>query len=195
MYDVLWTERVRMPQGLRRNALREATSDSHARLDGMIGEWSDAGSYETYLKGTIRFRRRVEAAMRGAAWPVAWTWRPTMLEEHVLADAADLGLEVDPPAGGAAPPGDVSTLFGMLYVVEGSALGAKFLRRRAARLGFDDHFGARHLWAMAGATGWYHFLAELEASPDFDLPRATASASATFAAALDSFGDASLALA
>lgn len=179
--------KAEMRQGTRRETLREATRDIHARLDDTVGELDDLSAYGAYLESTIRFRSEVETVLEEAAWPRDWTWRPVASRPHLLADAADLGIE--PPAGRAfmARPTNVSALFGILYVVEGSSLGAKILRRRAARLGLGDAFGARHLAAIAEGGGWRSFVTLLEESAEFEPAHAIASASATFATALDCY--------
>lgn len=176
-----------MRQNTRREALREATRDIHARLDETVGELDDLPAYRAYLFSTILFRSGVETALGEAAWPADWVWRPVTSRAHLLDDAADLGLQPWGTGAFIAPPADKCGLLGMLYVVEGSSLGAKILRRRAARLGLGDGYGARHLAVIAEGAGWRSFVTLLEESAEFDLDRAVASASATFAAALDCY--------
>lgn len=71
---------------------------------------------------------------------------------------------------------------GVLYVLEGSSLGAKLLRRDADKLGFDAHFGARHL-AKQDSASWKDFVARLDQCTAEDLASATEAAHATFAMA------------
>ena len=48
-------------------------------------------------------------------------------------------------------------------MLEGSALGARILVKRAASLGFSDAFGARHLCAQtADPTAWSRFVELLD---------------------------------
>lgn len=176
-----------MRKGTRRQELYAATRPVHDRLDETVGALDDLAAYRAYLGSTMRFRSGVEAALDAAAWPEAWTWRPVLVGRHLMVDAADLDVEVPMRSVRIATPSDVSALIGILYVIEGSSLGAKILRRRAARLGLRDDFGARHLALMAAGAGWPIFLALLEECPEFDLSHAVASATATFVAALDSF--------
>lgn len=81
---------------------------------------------------------------------------------------------------------DAAHAIGMLYVIEGSNLGAALLAPRAQALGLSDQFGARALAAQADALDeWRDFLAVLESTaltPAEELDCAQA-ARATFAAA------------
>jgi heme oxygenase len=50
------------------------------------------------------------------------------------------------------------------YVLEGSSLGARVLRRQAAALGMSAGHGARHLWAQTAAPeNWRAFVEALNA--------------------------------
>lgn len=151
----------------RRWQLRDATAQSHAALDAAVGSFDDRESYARYLTAIHAFRAPLNSDM-------------TPL---IAQDMADLGLPTFAPA--PAPSLDGSALLGRLYVLEGAALGGQILRKRAARLGYDDSFGARHL--AVTTQGWLAFLARLDAEPDYDAQAAIRSANATFALALDAF--------
>lgn len=92
--------------------------------------------------------------------------------ELIALDFADIGLTLPSPT--AAPlfqkAGDIdlATALGWLYVVEGSNLGAAFLLKYAAQLGFNENFGARHLAGAPEGRGlhWRTFMAALD---DIDL--------------------------
>lgn len=151
----------------RRWQLRDATAHSHAALDAAVGSFDDAGSYARYLTAIHAFR----APLNSDITPL------------VAQDMADLGLPV--PATHPAPQPKGSALLGQLYVLEGAALGGQILRKRAARLGYDETFGARHL--SVTAQGWLAFLARLDAEPEYDAQAAIDTANATFALALHAF--------
>lgn len=167
----------------RRFALRERTAAAHAALDEQVGRLDSMGRYADYLKGMLQFRAPVEEAV---ATPLV-DWRPRTLATAIRADLADLRLPVPAaPARRELHPYSAcpSGLLGILYVLEGAALGARLLYRDARALGLSDSHGARHLALQAADAGaWRGFLALLERSPVFDLDRAASAALATFALA------------
>jgi heme oxygenase (biliverdin-IX-beta and delta-forming) len=78
---------------------------------------------------------------------------------------------------------------GLLYVLEGSSLGARLIARQASRLGFDESFGARHLALQARSLeNWRIFLGLLEAVEPLDMSRAVNAAILTFRSAALAFG-------
>ncbi len=172
----------------RRFDLRERTRTVHERLDAAVGGFDTVEQYRRYLTGLARFRAAMDGAMQDVTWPVDWSFRPTELAASLEEDARDFQL---------APPEDInpdmdlsdgSILLGALYVLEGSTLGAQVLRQRAAALGLDDTFGARHLAVMSkDIAQWQSFLLLLDEAPNFDIERAAASANTVFALALQCF--------
>ncbi|MDH2327607.1 biliverdin-producing heme oxygenase [Cereibacter sp. SYSU M97828] len=151
----------------RRWQLRDATAHSHAALDAAVGAFDDSAGYARYLAAIHAFR----APLNSDITPL------------VALDMADLGIPAPAPA--PAPTLRGSALLGQLYVLEGAALGGQILRKRAARLGYDETFGARHL--AVTPQGWLAFLARLDAAPDYDAQEAARAANATFALALNAF--------
>ena len=92
-----------------------------------------------------------------------------------VAPQADLALDGD-------------RLFGALYVLEGSSLGARILFKRAQALGLSAAFGARHLALLSGSIdGWRSFLDRLEGADPFGLELAVTASHATFALARTAF--------
>lgn len=152
----------------------------------MIGPWPDRAAYGRYLAGQRQFRSGVEALEfcgHGLSWPME------TLGEAIDADCRDLGLASAIPDDSFADPSDTSEALGMLYVVEGAALGARLLVGRADALGLTASFGARHLAIQArGVTRWRDFLDRLETAAPFDLDRAAGAAMRTFAFAATAFG-------
>ncbi|GAB4065713.1 biliverdin-producing heme oxygenase [Ancylobacter sonchi] len=167
----------------RRHALRALTKDAHAELDASVGGFDSRLDYVRYLKGQYVFRHAAEAGLDRVTWPAEFgDWRPKPLTALLRADLDDLDVELPPapPALDIAP----ADLLGVLYVLEGSGLGARVLHRRAAEIGFDEATGARHLAAQAGdRDSWPTFLTQLEAAEPFDMDRTVGAALATFAAA------------
>lgn len=167
-----------------RTTLRQHTADIHARLDSIAGDLGSVARYRAFLVGSYRFRSIVEPALDAAEF-----WPMLPLLPHLARDLEDLGIT--PPA--AAPPIHLPTSsaqLGALYVLEGSALGARLLQRRAAALGFDARCGARHLARqVADPARWPRFLRLLETSPGVDRIAALAAAQAAFERALDSYAE------
>ena len=161
----------------RRFWLREQTSDAHHALDQAIGPLDARDAYLNYLRRIYAARAGVEAAL-DAAPRTGHT--PEPLAALLTLDLADLGCE--PPAvrafSGQALSG--SAALGVAYVLEGSALGARFLQPQAHALGFTPDFGARHLGAQTASPGWKAFLRALETAPTFDADEAAGAATAVF---------------
>lgn len=166
-----------MTASARRFALRARTAEAHAALDARVGPLDSAAAYGRYLRGIHAFRAPVDRAL--AELPDA----PLPITALIEADMAAAGVA----ALGARDfdlPGDPSARAGIAYVLEGSALGARFLYPRARALGQ----ASGHLAAQAGdRQAWPAFCARLEAVEPFDAEAAAGAALATFGFALDAF--------
>ncbi|PZQ47304.1 MAG: hypothetical protein DI556_17685 [Rhodovulum sulfidophilum] len=165
-----------------RGLLRAETADLHARLDAEAA-FTDLRGYGRYLRGTRRFRHAVEQGLGGDEG-----WRPTRLADLAAADLADLGIAEEAPdlAPGRRP--DASAAWGVFYVLEGSALGARFLLGRATALGLGPEHGARHLHAQTAERGrWARFVERLDTDPGIDPEAARAGARAAFELALAAY--------
>ncbi|MFT4012204.1 MAG: biliverdin-producing heme oxygenase [Paracoccus sp. (in: a-proteobacteria)] len=172
-----------MRQNSLRHSLMNRTRDLHRRLDQGLGEFAAPQDYHAYLRGSFAFRTALEAVL-----PLAQGWPMLALSQSLRADLGDLDL--DPPEPPRAPElaATHSALAGALYVIEGSALGARVLQRRAQALGFGPDHGARHLDLQTrDRARWPQFLAWLESQPA-DEDQAVASANAVFALALAAHG-------
>lgn len=166
----------------RRFALRDGTAAAHRALEDLVGPLDSEAGYRRYVNGLYAGRAPVEAALAAADWPAEFgDWRPVMLAPLLRQDAADLGDAAPPPTDAYVIADGASGLLGVLYVLEGSALGAQLLVKQARAMGLSEAFGARHLSVQAGTmTSWTRFLSVLDAADGFDEERAVASANTVF---------------
>lgn len=172
-----------------RFALRDLTRGDHERLDALVGEFSDTDAYERYLEGMAVFRGAIERALENVDYPESFgSWRPSFIFRQLEQDLKDLGRDAPDASLLFDLPDDEDGLLGVLYVLEGSALGARLLVRRAAALGFSADQGARHLAAQTSRPeSWGNFVALLDGMVPAGLERAAEAARATFQAAIDAF--------
>lgn len=181
-----------MQKDNRRWQLRERTTQAHEALDSLIGTFDSDGSYRAYLSGMAAFRLGVEPLLAADRLPPALAgYQPSLIGDELLRDLDDLGLERPEPAPmpGIGDCGD--SLFGVLYVLEGSALGARLLVKSAEKLGFDGSRGARHLVRQSAELDtWRDYLKRLDEAEGLDIERAADAASRTFDAARGAFGTA-----
>ncbi|MFT8643109.1 biliverdin-producing heme oxygenase [Gluconacetobacter sp.] len=155
-----------MYQPANRSRLRDATHSRHVILDTLVGRIDSAAAYLAYLSGIAAFRISAEQALRAAPWPdILQGWQPQHLTPLLMQDLADLALPPPPPI--AMPPLETApATAGMLYVLEGSSLGARILVRQAADQGFTATHGARHLAAQADRhSPWKDFVSRLDRLP------------------------------
>jgi len=173
--------------------LRNHTAATHAALDAQVGGFSTLEHYRHYLRCLRDFRAPVEHALSQVTPPPSfgdWSLKP--IAGAIDADLADLGT---PPAAAPAPADlqpsdDAGWWLGTLYVLEGSAIGARLLLRRAEALGLTADHGARHLALQAGdKEAWPRFMALMDAAGADDVEPAKLAANDTFALALRAFAD------
>ncbi|MCS0495970.1 biliverdin-producing heme oxygenase [Ancylobacter sp. MQZ15Z-1] len=179
----------------RAKRLRAATSAAHERVDHAVmaaNPFADRESYARFLRFQFRLHRHVEPlyadpAMHALLPDLSVRSRLAALEQ----DLADLGLAPPDAAFGSRLP--QAEALGWLYVVEGSNMGAAFLAKDAAKIGFSDTFGARHLAGHPEGRGlhWRRFTAALDAVElDEDSERAAEQAAcAAFDHVLGLIGD------
>lgn len=165
--------------------LKAGTTAAHGALDALIGALDSPAAYRRYLRGVHAFRAPLEerlATIDLAPW--MGHWRPSRIAHHMSLDLRDLDLApLEIPEDGDLSY-DVASLFGTLYVLEGSVLGAQLLRRQARALGYRGDRGARHLEVQAGALkSWKEFIEILDNTPRIDLERAACAARETFKSA------------
>jgi heme oxygenase len=156
----------------RRMRLRYQTHQVHRELDlvvGTAGFLEQADLYRRYLVATWRAWQPLEAILdaSGAArfYPL---WSERHLAASLAADMSDLGVAVPGNAKRPTPKSiwDPASVMGTLYVLEGSALGARILAGRLKRIEMTPTFGARHIAVQIGnPKAWSTFLSVLEAFP------------------------------
>lgn len=139
--------------------LRKLTHETHERLDKRITgaePFADRERYGLFLNVQYQFHRDIEALYANA---VLQKILPDLANRCrvvlIAADITDINLPVPAsdgvPAFGTEP--DIAAALGWLYVAEGSNLGAAILLKRAAAMGLDENFGARHLAAHPQGRG------------------------------------------
>lgn len=151
--------------------LKARTADSHKNLEelpvsaAIVAPTVSMADYAHYLN----LMRAVVADTETAIFPVAKGVFPDLDERRKLA-----AIENDLAATGAVIR-DFGPVFnyhgmteafaaGILYVVEGSTLGGRFiLRNVTATLGFDENHGAQYFAGYGNKTGshWKNFLHSL----------------------------------
>ena len=165
----------------RRSRLRDATADAHRALDAQFAGMAKRSDYIFYVRMLTSFRSAIESRVAPPRGP----FRPTLLSDILAEDCADLGLDVVEPVSPCAIDCRGDAWLGAVYVLEGSTLGAPMLFRSAARFGFDECFGARHLARqLAARANWREFVSYLEGLPSVDMALAIGAANATFELAL-----------
>ena len=131
----------------------------------MFDDWE---RYAAYLGATLRAREPLEQALDDAgAERLFAMWPDRKIAAAIRADIADLSgeyaRECSPPRLSA--PKSSAQMLGILYVLEGSALGARLLIRRAEAMGMSSSFGARHLALQTDTpNAWSSFVAILDAA-------------------------------
>jgi len=154
----------------RRFRMRTATSTAHSRLDALVetgGFLKRLDRYRSYLHATYRARAAAEAGLDAAGVEQVYAaWPSRRIAETLHADLADLEPAVAPAPIAPLRFRSAPAALGGLYVLEGSALGARLLSKEAARLGLGPGFGARHMHAQIGdPAAWRRFVEALERHP------------------------------
>lgn len=159
----------------RARRLKAATHQAHELLDNSImsrNPFSDRERYGQFLQVQYTFHRDIAALYED---PTLDALLPDLSGRRrvdlIGQDLADLGLalpvaDADPIFASGAEL-ELPTALGWLYVAEGSNLGAAFLLKEAAKMGFSEKSGARHLAGAPEGRGlhWRTFTAALDAAP------------------------------
>jgi len=160
-----------------RSALRVQTADCHAEVDALFGKFnlSDTRDYKTFLRAHARAVPSVEAALEQAGittllpdWPVRR--RASLL----LADMAALN-EPPPPLLPQPALADEASLWGAVYVLEGSKLGGALLAKAV-----PDHLPGSYLGPQGPKGSMRAFMERLDTSGIDDIAGAVAAARNVF---------------
>lgn len=147
-----------------REHLRAATSDSHAALDDTVAGWrlQTASGYGAFLSASAAALTPLELALERAGvaeWLPDWPERAR--RAALAADLAALGLSVPAFHPAEVPSPDFAA--GLLYVLEGSRLGARFLSRQVRTA--DAGLPLAYLTHGEGQDLWRSFVTWLDAIP------------------------------
>jgi heme oxygenase (biliverdin-IX-beta and delta-forming) len=150
-----------------RSRLKEATADAHRDLDARLSGLDLAGldGYRRFLEANAAALWPAEDALEAArVESVLADWPRRSRRAAMTADLIRVGgtLRPLPPM----PAINRNGVFGILYVLEGSRLGAKYLLRGVAHAA-DPMVAAAtaYLGHGAGQHFWHSFLAALEQEP------------------------------
>lgn len=165
-----------------RNALRAGTAQAHRDIEQVLGTIETREQYARYLTGMYRFRAPLEMALRSAVFPEFFnTWRPLYVAPLMRQDMTDLHLAIPENATAYHLPEDEAGLLGLLYVVEGSSMGARLIYKSLSGAGIDEDFGARHLARLSAANQqWSQFASLLEQADRVGASRAIGVANQVF---------------
>ncbi|NML06148.1 biliverdin-producing heme oxygenase [Sphingomonas sp. G-3-2-10] len=115
-------------------ALRDATAPAHDRVDAAFGgfDLTDRESYAAFLRAHAEAFLPIEAALEAAGVERLIDDWPERKRGHLIReDLAFLNVRLPDAFGGPPPVLDTdAAIAGMLYVLEGSRLGGKFLARK-----------------------------------------------------------------
>lgn len=144
-----------------RDRLRAATAESHAILDATVSSWriETPLGYGAFLSASALALIPLELALERAGvadWLPDWDKR--VRRTALARDLAALGLEAPPFAHAIVPSSDFGV--GLLYTLEGSRLGARFLARQVRAAGHG--LPLSYLTQAGGDDLWRTFLAWLE---------------------------------
>lgn len=147
-----------------RDHLRAVTSQDHSALDATVAGWriETPIGYGAFLNASYVALAPLELALEDAGvaqWLPDWPQRTR--RAALAADMAELGLDV--PLFEPAEIPSREAAFGLLYVLEGSRLGAKFLARQVRAAG--GGLPLAYLTHGEGPDLWRSFLARLDALP------------------------------
>ena len=151
-------------------ALRAATFDCHQRVDEIYSsaQLDDRVSYGNFLCAQAAALLPVEAALDQLGMAdLVEDWPERIRGQHLIRDMVELGIAKPEPIERptlSSPP----EMLGALYVLEGSRLGGKLLRRSV-----PSNFPTRFL-AGESLESWALFLMRLDQLIDNDAERSGA---------------------
>jgi heme oxygenase (biliverdin-IX-beta and delta-forming) len=165
----------------RRTMLRTATRESHRSLDALASklDLSSLHDYGIFLRANARPLTALEIALEHAGverWLHDWQQRTR--RAAIAADLHALGLEFEQLS---LPHFESrSEQLGVLYVLEGSRLGAQALAQKVGQAVDERVLGARAFLAASDTSHWRSFLSVLETHDPIDTKTLTAAALQAF---------------
>lgn len=173
----------------RRTALRQATHDLHCELDALASslDLRRRNDYCRYLLANASAVIGVEIALEASSVETLFTdWSERRRRFALAQDLHALELTADPvTVEHRLTP---SMMYGVLYVLEGSRLGAQTLLPRVDQSRDQSVLAARHFLRSNDPKAWRTFLRALEAAPgDVDERAMLEAARYTFSLFKDAF--------
>jgi heme oxygenase len=173
-----------------RTELRTATSASHVaieanpRLSRLLSPTLDSDGYFDVLKRYYGFFAPIEAALLASPFAPS-DMRERLKTPSLVSDLAVGGVSVSelPECSFLPPVTTRAEVLGVMYVLEGSAMGGMQIARHLA--GFPFTRGRSSFFVSDGAAvsvRWKSFLTHLEGLPQSEWASASASAVRTFEA-------------
>jgi heme oxygenase len=150
-----------------RSALRTSTTSLHAAIDARFSQMLETGEagYRNFLAASAAAVFPLEAALcAGEVNRIIPDWPARSRTAALRADLDDLGIDV--PTYRCIPRLESEAhCLGVLYVLEGSRLGAKLVARRlSATVDHRARAAMRYLTHGQGCRLWESFLARLESA-------------------------------
>lgn len=175
---------------MNRFALKAATEDVHRDLDERLSrlDLATGADYRRFLSFQARTVPAIEAALAEAGiGALVEGWGARRRSQAIAADLRALGHTMPEPAR-IKVPSDAAAMLGTAYVLEGSRLGGRVLRRRVGE-GLPASF-----LSESGHNSWPHVVAALDRhlSSDADVAAAGLAARQTFGFFLDAAREAGL---
>jgi heme oxygenase (biliverdin-IX-beta and delta-forming) len=150
-----------------REKLKQATAPAHRDIDAQFSRFdlTSVAGYRRFLEASAAALVPLEAALEVAGIAsVIDDWPQRSRRAAIVSDLARLNGAVRPL--GEFAPLNRSTALGVMYVLEGSRLGAKVLLRTiAVRSEPEIAAATRYLRHGAGQALWPSFLLTLEREP------------------------------
>jgi len=182
--------------------LRSSTRPLHDDIERLLAleEPMELGRYQAIIGGFHGFLSQWEKDLFAALPPSLQGWFAERRRARFAADdlsyLASLGLPARrpaQPAQPALPDTGLASVFGSMYVIEGSALGGQVITPKLQReMGLEPGRGASYFHGYGSRTGamWREFrqkaVAEVGSEPAH-LRAASAAARATFSALIATF--------
>ena len=150
-----------------RSRLKEATADAHCDLDARLSslDLSSLDGYRRFLEANAAALWPAEDALEAAGVTgIFLDWPARSRRAAMTADLAGVGGQLHPLA--PMPAMNRNAVFGTMYVLEGSRLGAKYLLRGVANASDATvAVATAYLSHGNGQHFWQSYLAALEQEP------------------------------